>query len=246
MLIALISDIHANHLALQACLAKAAALGVDRLVFLGDLVGYGAEPEEVVATVRDLAEQGAVVIKGNHDHAIADQHEPMNGAAKRAIDWTRDQLSAEAKTYLARLPMTTEDDDRLYVHADASAPAKWNYVTDNEDAFASINASARPIAFCGHVHVPMLYCLSSVGKITAHSPASDAPLPLSGHRRWLAVIGSVGQPRDGNPAAAFATYDTLNRSLVFRRAPYDVERASMNVRKAGLPDQLAMRLLKGQ
>jgi diadenosine tetraphosphatase ApaH/serine/threonine PP2A family protein phosphatase len=143
------------------------------------------------------------------------------------------------------LPMTCREDDRLYVHAEASSPGQWNYVESGKDARLSLVSTDAHITFCGHVHVPALFCLSETGKIVAHKPRSNVGVPLGERRRWLAVVGSAGQPRDGNPAAAFATYDTATRALTFRRAPYDAEAAAAKIRAAGLPEPLAARLLAG-
>ncbi len=246
MLIALFADIHANQLALLACLERAENLGADKLVFLGDLVGYGPDPEKVIETVRPLHERGAVVVKGNHDHAVNEPREAMNERARQAIDWTRDRLNSDDKAYLEALPMTATDGENLYVHADASAPSAWIYVTDPELARRSLKASPATYTFCGHTHVPALYCLSATDKLTAHAPIAEVGVPVGSHRRWLAVIGAVGQPRDGNPAAAFATFDTNSKNLTFHRAPYDVDAQVSRVRRAGLPDVLAVRLLVGR
>ena len=246
MLIALIADVHANQLALLACLERAKNLAVDRLVFLGDLVGYGPDPGEVINTVRSLQERDAIVIRGNHDHAVSDPHEQMNKSARQVIDWTRKRLGFADKAYLAELPMTVTQDDALYVHAEASEPAAWHYVTGPVQARTSLEATTATYTFCGHVHVPALYCLSAAGKLIAHKPVSEVSVPVGSHRRWLAVIGSAGQPRDGNPAAAFATFDTNSKILTFRRVPYDVDAQVARVRRAGLPDVMAVRLLVGK
>ncbi len=246
MLIALITDIHGNNLAFEACLVQAASLGAARMVFLGDLVGYGAEPETAVRQVMELAMQGAVVLKGNHDNAVNVPGETMNTYAQCAIEWTRSQLGGEAKSFIAGLALQLREDDRLYVHADASSPRRWRYVTDADAARVSLSATDARITFCGHVHAPALYCLSETGKLTSHRPVSNVGIALTEQRRWLAVIGSAGQPRDGNPAAAYATYDTATRLLTFRRAPYDAEAAAAKIRAAGLPDMLAARLLVGR
>lgn len=246
MLVALISDIHGNDLAFEACLAQAARLGAERLVCLGDLVGYGARPESVVRRLMEHRKQGAAVLMGNHDSAIAVPDPHMNDYAARAIAWTRTQLSPEAKQFLAQLPLEHREGGCLYVHADASAPSRWRYVTDGDTARLSLMATDARITFCGHVHVPQLYCLSETGKLIAHKPVTNVPIVLSEQRRWLAVIGAAGQPRDGNPAAAFATFDTETRTLTYRRAPYDVETVVDQIRAAGLPDMLAVRLLVGR
>ena len=170
----------------------------------------------------------------------------MSAAAAQAIAWTRNQLSEASQSFLATLPLEVRSGDILFVHADASDPGAWHYVADAEMARASLSGCLAQVTFCGHVHVPALYCLSATAKMIAHTPAVGVAIPLLSHRKWLAVIGSVGQPRDGNPAAAFAIYDTAARELTFRRAPYDVEAAAARLRATGLPESLAVRLLQGK
>jgi predicted phosphodiesterase len=246
MRIALISDIHANLPALEACLAAAERLHARRFAFLGDFVGYGPDPEAVINRVKPLAEAGAIAVLGNHDLAVLKPSRDMNSSAAEAIAWTRTQLSADAASFLAGLPFEVRSGDMLFVHADASDPAAWHYVTDAETARASLTDCAATVTFCGHVHVPAVYCLSSLGKMISHRPVEDVAIPFPPQRKWLAVIGSAGQPRDGNPAASFAIYDTDERTLTYHRAPYDAEAVSQRMRALGLPDQLAERLLRGR
>ena len=243
MRIALISDIHANREAFEAALG--AASGMDRIVILGDIVGYGADPSWCVDTVRALLEKGAVVIRGNHDQAACETHCDMNATARIAIEWTRGQLSPWQKSFLMDLPLSVTDEDRLYVHAEGSVPAHWNYVTDAEDARAHFDGTSARVSFCGHIHKPALYCQPPLGRITRFVPNSETAIPLLQQGRWLAVMGSVGQPRDGNPAAAFAIYDTDRGELSYRRIAYDVETAQDKIRAAGLPETLATRLSRG-
>lgn len=246
MRIALLADIHANLPALEACLDAAGLLGADRLVFLGDLVGYGPDPETVMKRIIPLVQDGAIGILGNHDKAALVPNKGMSSAAAQAIGWTRNQLSETSKTFLAALPLEVRSGDILFVHADASDPGAWHYVADAEMARASLSGCLAQVTFCGHVHVPALYCLSAAAKMIVHTPAAGVAIPLLLQRKWLAVIGSVGQPRDGNPAAAFAIYDTGTRALTYHRAPYDVEAVSRRIRTTGLPDSLAERLLRGR
>jgi predicted phosphodiesterase len=171
MRIALMSDIHANREAFDACLVHARAAGVERHVFLGDFVGYGADPEWVVGTVMELVEDGAIAIAGNHDRAVGIERGGMNDIARRAIDWTRGRLDVAAAAFLARLPLAIEDEDRLYVHADASAPAQWRYVEDRATAAASLAATRQRVTFCGHVHVPMLFDEDGGGPLADGTPA---------------------------------------------------------------------------
>jgi diadenosine tetraphosphatase ApaH/serine/threonine PP2A family protein phosphatase len=246
MRIALISDIHANLPALDACLSAAERLGAGELAFLGDFVGYGPDPEAVIERVRPLVDAGAVAVLGNHDLAVLKPSKDMNPTAAEAIAWTRKHLSEDAKSFLARLPFEIRSGDVLFVHADASDPAAWYYVTDAETARASLMGSTASVTFCGHVHVPAVYCLSATGKMTAHAPVMGVATPLLSQRKWLAVLGSAGQPRDGNPSASFAIYDTDARTITYHRAPYDVEGVAQRIRAMGLPDSLAERLLKGR
>jgi predicted phosphodiesterase len=245
MRLAVISDIHANAAALEACLRHCASLDVTQLVFLGDLVGYGPDPEAVVSRIVHLARQGAIVIRGNHDEAVDHDAPDMHDAALQAIRWTRGQLGDASRRFLAGLPMTATVDDVLLVHGDASDPPRWRYVTDAVAARRSLAAATARVTLCGHVHVPALYCLTALGRVILHNPASEVPIPLGRRHRWLAVAGAAGQPRDGNPAASFLTYDTASGELVYRRAAYDVEATVARMRAAGLPERLAERLLTG-
>jgi diadenosine tetraphosphatase ApaH/serine/threonine PP2A family protein phosphatase len=244
--LALFADIHANQQAFSACLEAARARGAERMVCLGDFVGYGADPEWTVDTVMGLVDRGAMAVRGNHDSAIGTPSATMNAEAQAAIEWTRGRLSANQRRFLAELPLTRQDDDRLYVHSEASHPARWRYVQGTPEAARSLEATAANSTFCGHIHQPALYSMSSAAKMTSFVPTSGVPLQLLGGRRWLAVIGSVGQPRDGNPAAAFAMLDTASREITYCRVPYDVEEAAKRIRANGLPHWLADRLLVGR
>lgn len=246
MRIALMSDIHSNREAFAACLSHAREAGATHHVFLGDFVGYGADPEWVVSTVMAHVAKGAVAIAGNHDRAIATERSGMNENASHAIGWTRDRLDAQAREFLSGLPISVEEEDRLYVHADATAPEKWIYVEDAATAASCLAATRQRVTFCGHVHVPMLYGITATQKLLSFQPVASAPIPLLRQRQWLAVVGSVGQPRDRNPAAAYSIYDTATTELTCMRVPYDVEAAAAKIRAAGLPEALAARLSLGR
>ena len=246
MLIALFTDIHANKEAFEACLAHARRHAIDRMVFLGDYVGYGADPGFSVDTVRAFVERGAIALLGNHDSAVTGTTQRMNDEAAIAIDWTRKQLDAGQVSFLAGLPFTAEEDDRLYVHASAADPPRWDYVVDAPSAARSLTATEASITFCGHVHVPALFHLTAAGKVAGFDPVADVALPLTPQRRWIAVIGAVGQPRDRNPAACYALYDDSARTLTYVRVPYDVETAQRKIRDAGLPSFLSARLAWGR
>jgi len=245
VLLALLSDIHANRQAFSACLEAVRARGADRLIFLGDFVGYGGDPEWTVETAIRLIADGAVAVRGNHDQAIGTPSETMNAAAQTAIEWTRDRLTAAQRRFLAQLPLALEEEDRLYVHSEASQPARWRYVQATPDAARSMIATRAHVTFCGHIHQPALYSMSATARMTSFVPTAGVPIKLLKGRQWLAVLGSVGQPRDRNPAAAFALYDTASCEITYCRVPYDVEAAAQRIRDNGLPPWLAERLFVG-
>jgi len=245
VLIAFFADIHANRQAFSACLAQARDHGAERFVLLGDYVGYGADPDWTVNTVMDLVDKGAVAVLGNHDSAIGNPREQMNDEAQIAIEWTCGELGTSQRQFLAQLPLTRDEDDRLYVHSEASNPKNWIYVKSVSEAARSISATPAQVTFCGHIHQPALYSMSATAKMTSFTPTTGFAIQLLPGRRWLAVLGSVGQPRDGNPAASYAMLDSEKRELTYCRAPYDVEQAAAQIRKNGLPIWLADRLRVG-
>ena len=235
-MLALLSDIHANLEALDACLLHAARSGATRWEFLGDLVGYGADPQAVIETVMRYAAGGAVVVKGNHDAAVETTEAGMSDGAAETRDWTRGVLDATAKAWLRSLPLTHREDELCFVHASAAAPGRWEYVNDTVRAQRSVVAAGARWVFCGHVHDQALYVEVAADKMTRFRPLPGSTVPVPGHRRWLAIVGSVGQPRDGNPSAAYALFDRERELLTFHRVPYDHAAAARKLRAAGLPD----------
>jgi diadenosine tetraphosphatase ApaH/serine/threonine PP2A family protein phosphatase len=246
MRIALMADLHANRLALEACLAHARQAPPDRIVFLGDFVGYGAEPADVLELVMAEVDRGAVAVAGNHDHAVAHDQEAMTPDAETALAWTRGQLGLEAREFLASLPMRFEDDTRLYVHASPQTYPPWLYIQDGPAAQRALEASRAQTVFCGHTHRPALHGITATGQLVSFEPVPGVPIPLPRHRRWLTVVGSVGQPRDGNTASAYALFDTTRGEITHHRVPYDVNAAAQAVLRAGLPPVLAQRLREGR
>lgn len=245
MRIAFLADIHANLEALQACLADARALKADRLVFLGDIVGYGADPAACVEIVHEACEQGAFALRGNHDEGVIDSSFSFNGTAASAIQWTRSVLGPEHLSFLAGLPLTIEDSDHLYVHASARTPEAYPYVHGLREASDSLIGTRARLTVVGHVHQPALYNIAGTGKVMGFIPVTETAIPLSSQRRWLAVMGAVGQPRDKNPAAAYGMLNTKTAELTYLRVPYDVARTAAKIRAAGLPDSLWKRLSTG-
>lgn len=246
MLIAILTDIHANREALTACLAHAGERRAERYAFLGDFVGYGADPAWVVDTVSDYVRRGAIAVQGNHDAAVAQAPgRNMNPQARAIVDWTRGQLTEGQRRFLAELPLTAESGDCLFVHASAAQPQQWEYITGLTEALKSMYATRCRITFCGHVHEPALYNLSMTGKVSSFIPAGTGSIPLSTQRHWLAIPGAVGQPRDGNPAACYALFDDATHELTFFRVPYDYLSAAEKIRAAGLPAAIGDRLEHG-
>ena len=246
MLTALLADIHANREALSACLAHAQACGAARHVFLGDYVGYGADPGWVIDTVRAHVEAGAVAVLGNHDAAVFDRGADLSETARAAIEWTRGQLADGQADFLRGLPLTAEDGRRLFVHASAWDPARWDYVNEPAAALRCFEATQQRVIFCGHVHVPDMYHLGMTARIASFVPVIGTAIPLIPQRRWLCVLGSIGQPRDGVAAASYALLDDERATVTYMRVPYDVQSAAAKVRAAGLPEVLALRLLEGR
>jgi diadenosine tetraphosphatase ApaH/serine/threonine PP2A family protein phosphatase len=245
LIIALLSDVHGNLEALDACLKHATESGAARYVFLGDLVGYGADPQKVVDTVARYAAEGAIVVKGNHDEAIEKTHRYMNDSVRSVIDWTRETLSVDGKAFLSSLPLCVREGEMCFVHASAASPQRWDYIDSPAAAQRSIDAAQTTYTFSGHVHDQELYFQAAPGKVKVFRPVQGSPVPIGHHRRWLALVGSVGQPRDNNPAAAYAEFDTEREQITFRRVPYDHIAAARKIQQAGLPASIAYRVEKG-
>lgn len=250
MRLALLSDLHANLLALQACLAHARAQGASRFAFLGDLVGYGAEPAQVLALVQQEAARGAIVLQGNHD-LLAVQGTPGDTHGGAAAAWTHHQLDTAQRQWLASLPLTHRDGPALLVHASADNPAAWHYVDHPMRAVASLQAAcADPgvrYVFGGHVHHQRLFYAGRRGDLMPFDPSPGAPVPVGPHRQWLATVGSTGQPRDGDCRAMYALWEPPPVArLTFHRVPYDHLAAAQAIRRAGLPEHYARRLQEGR
>ncbi|CDX11000.1 conserved hypothetical protein [Mesorhizobium sp. ORS 3324] len=246
MRIAILSDIHANREAFDAVLEAVHERAPDQLVLLGDLVGYGPDPVYVVEKAADLVEDGAVCVMGNHDDAVVASRTDMTENARVAIEWTAERLAREHFDFLARLPLSLRSEDRLYVHASAERPEKWLYIRDAAAAERCLSSSDARFIFCGHTHIPAIYYALPGARPIHFSPLGNVAAPLSALRRHLVVVGAVGQPRDGNPAACFALLDTERREVTMVRVPYDHEETARKVQASGLPAWLGMRLKIGR
>lgn len=248
MKLAILSDIHGNLEALQACLAHTKAQGAEQFAFTGDVVGYGADPLACIEIVSDLIQQGALAVQGNHDAAaVSGLCETMDFIAREAIYWTRTQINGAERQFLQDLPLFMEQEDMCLVHACAENPELWTYITGPRQAGLCMRAAQAHLVFSGHVHQPTLYFSSQQGKDRPQTfyPTPGVALPLLSNRQWLAIVGSVGQPRDGNPAASYAIYDRQHNTLTYFRVPYDRAKAAQKMLAAGLPPSLADRLERG-
>jgi diadenosine tetraphosphatase ApaH/serine/threonine PP2A family protein phosphatase len=245
VLIALLSDIHANLEALDACLGHARSRGAERYALLGDFVGYGADAAGVVAAVERCASEGAIVLKGNHDQAIEKPTSWFNDTARASLAWARETLSPEQKRFLAGLPLVHREGEICYAHASAASPERWDYVDSPTAARRCADAAKASYTFCGHVHDQALFFEAPNGRMTKFHPVAGRPIPVRGHRRWVAIVGSVGQPRDRNPAAAYTLFDSQLRQITFCRVTYDAAAAAAKIRSAGLPGSLAVRVEAG-
>jgi diadenosine tetraphosphatase ApaH/serine/threonine PP2A family protein phosphatase len=247
--LALLSDVHANRHALDACLADARARGATNYAFLGDLVGYGGEPVAVLDRVMDMAAHGAWVVRGNHDAAAIEVSRRSPDADHTGAAWVARQLNGTQRDFLASLPLVLRKDFILMVHASAHEPQRWDYVDDEIRAKASLDAASAQDAthvFAGHVHEQRLFFQGTGRGAMAFEPTAGVPIPVPRHRRWLATVGSVGQPRDGRRDAMYALFDSASMRLLFVRVPYDHEAAAQAIRRAGLPEFFAQRLASGE
>jgi diadenosine tetraphosphatase ApaH/serine/threonine PP2A family protein phosphatase len=246
MRIAVLTDLHANREATEAVLAAVGPLAPDRTMILGDVVGYGPDPVWAVETVAGLVVKGATCLMGNHDEAAVAGGGDMVSAAEEAIRWTRTRLSPDHLAFLAGLPLTAEAGDLLFVHASAARPEAWDYVLDVDTADRCLRATTARTVVCGHTHRPALFYALGERRPVHYRPIDNEPAPLSALRRHVAVVGAVGQPRDGNPAACFGLMDTAAGTITMVRVPYDHGTTARKIREAGLPERLAGRLAGGR
>lgn len=241
MRVGLLSDVHANLPALESVLAALDAGGRPEALWVtGDTVGYGPDPSEVLALLR---ERGALLVQGNHDRAVATGeglewfHERAAIVARMHATW----LSGEERDLLAALPLTRSTDDFTLCHGSLRDPL-WEYITTTPVAAASLALSPTPFACNGHTHVPALFVEGADG-LEARLPANDTAYALT--QRCVLNPGSVGQPRDGDARAAFAVIDTTARTVTFRRVAYPVAETQKRIRARGLPEMFAERLSLG-
>jgi diadenosine tetraphosphatase ApaH/serine/threonine PP2A family protein phosphatase len=244
--IAAITDIHANLPALEAVLEAIEAAGVEEIWCLGDVLGYGVEPDACATLVR---ERCAVSLVGNHDLAVLGALDigSFSEAAALAVEWTRANVSEDTLAFLRDLDPQGERDGVGLFHASPRDPV-WEYVLSSEQADAGMDANAKRIGLIGHSHVALFFNRPDGGspEETRGAQASDDALLELGDGGWLINPGSVGQPRDGDPRAAWLELDTGTETARFHRVPYDIDRAAAPIVATGLPSRLADRLYVGQ
>ncbi len=226
---AILADIHANLQALEAVLDDLKQQGCAHAVCLGDIVGYNANPKECLDIIRGM---NIPCVQGNHDGYVGgdDALGDFNPDAARAVEWTRQQLPEEGRRWLSELPLTQTVAGFTVVHATLDEPSRWGYVFDKLAAAAHFQHQSTPVCFFGHTHVPVAFVKDSVVRGGSYSEFKIEP-----GKQYFINPGSVGQPRDGDPKAAYAIYDMESATVGLRRVEYDVPGAQGAIEGAGLP-----------
>ena len=237
---AILGDIHANLEALTAVLEDADKQGVTHHVCMGDLVGYNANPVECLEIIRNLE---CPVVRGNHDHYCShkDDLSGFHPMAADVVTWTRQQLTDDHQNYLRSLPYTQFVETFTIVHSTLDAPEMWGYVFDKYDAEASLSYQTTGVCFYGHTHIPIAF---EKGEDIRSGLYSKIRVKLG--KKYFLNVGSVGQPRDGDPRAAYVIYDLYSNTIELRRVEYDIETAQKKVLDAKLPSRVAARLAVGR
>ena len=232
MIYAIISDIHANLEALQRTLEIIKERAVDEIICLGDIVGYGANPNECVELVR---ENCSSIVIGNHDAAAIDLSaaDDFHASAKKAIVWTANQLTGVNKEFLSSLPLVVKKEEILFVHASPNSPELWDYIIDPIDIKVALGFIQEKICFFGHTHIPGIFSMHGKEK------------SVSSLDQYIVNVGSVGQPRDRNPMLAFGIFNSSSWSYELIRSAYAFQQAAEKIYRAGLPEELGFRLMYG-
>jgi len=237
---AILGDIHANLEALKAVLADAKKRGVTQYVCLGDIVGYNASPVECLELVREL---NCPIVRGNHDHycGIDDTLNGFHPIAADVVDWTRKQLSDDQRTFLRSLKYVSRVETFTIVHSTLDTPEMWGYVFDKLEADASFAYQTTSLCFYGHTHVPLAFEKTDRVRVGLYSK-----IRVMLGRKYFINAGSVGQPRDGDPRAAYVTFDMLKNEIELHRVAYDFRVTQKRIADAGLPERVASRLAVGR
>ena len=237
---AILGDIHANLEGLRAVLKDAAEQGVDKYVCVGDVVGYNSNPVECLEIIRNIA---CAVVRGNHDHYCAydDDLSGFHPLAADVVDWTRKKLSKDDRRYLQSLEYTMPVDGFTIVHSTLDTPEMWGYVFDPLEAEANFAYQTTPVCFFGHTHVPLAFEKSNGIRSGLYKRVS-----VTVGKKYFINVGSVGQPRDGDPRAAYVVYDKETGEIELRRIEYDITLTQQKIIEAGLPTRVAARLGAGR
>lgn len=232
MRVAIISDIHSNLEGLTKALEIIDAKSIDEIICLGDVIGYGANPNECIDIAR---ERCSIILRGNHEDAIANPEltNYFTDNARSAIEWTRKKLADQNYDFICSLPISCNKHGFLFVHSSPCNPEQWEYLVNSYKAVTAFNCFENPICFIGHTHSPAIYSL----KGGADKIIKD--------NRYIINVGSVGQPRDRNPELSFGIFDTNAWTYENVRSAYDVQTASKKILESDLPPQLAHRLFFG-
>lgn len=236
----ILGDIHANLEALEAMLERMENEGVEKYVSVGDVVGYGANPHDCIEKVKSI---NATVVVGNHDLAAIEYLSLafFNAYAQASAVWTKDNLGKEDKDFLKGLPLMQNVNGFTVVHSTVNSPELFEYIQTSYDAHLSFASQKAHLAFVGHSHIPVNFI-----KKQSVNYNMDAEIKIEPDAQYLINVGSVGQPRDDNPMAASAIYDSDASTVKLLRVNYDVEKASKKIAAAGLPELLAERILYGR
>ncbi|MFQ5645505.1 MAG: metallophosphoesterase family protein [bacterium] len=240
---AIYSDVHGNLQALKAVVADIEKAGTAKKIFLGDAVGYGANPNECIKIIREFSD---IALAGNHDHAALNLIDIsfFNPFAKEAVFWTRKQLTRESREFLAGLKVEESLNDITLVHATPCLPEEWNYIFSLKIASDNFKCFDRKICFIGHSHVPIIVTLNEKqGRCYVNSGDT---MNISSGCRYIINIGSVGQPRDGDNRSSYVLYDDEIQTVTIKRVAYDIAETQSAIIKAGLPSSLAERLGHGR
>jgi predicted phosphodiesterase len=243
MRVAVFSDIHSNLEALESVLEHASGQRVDRYVCLGDVVGYGANPNECIDVLRSLPD--CLCLLGNHDAAVLGVHVNMNREAWKAIHWTREHLTMSGLWFLMAMEDLAKWGDVSFCHSNPYDPRKWHYVVERSPISSSFARSKAKILFIGHTHVPVVITRRNFFCVYIRSSQHPMVVPVAERNRQIFNCGSVGQPRDGDPRASYLIYDDQKHVIEFHRVAYDHEQAGKKILAAGLPEDFALRLAFG-
>ena len=238
----MISDIHGNLEALAAVLKDIDERSIDKVFCLGDIVGYGCNPQDCIDLIKERCE---VILMGNHDQVAAGEFslDHYNAAAKAAAVWTREKLEDAAVEFLSNLPLLHRIDDVLFVHSSPWQPEEWHYIMTRDDAKIAFNCFDEPLCFYGHTHMPMIFCDDGSGSIRQQIGHDIFP---DEEARYLINIGSVGQPRDDDARACYASLDLDDKTIDLHRIDYDIASTQRKMADNNLPEILIDRLSAGR